>query len=139
MNNIKKILELLKKKSVCTIATSSQDKPRASVMEYYLINDSIILATSPRSIKANNLKVNKQISISIWSAPELVTIDGTVTTPSKEEIDRYNSRLLDSHPEFAQMVESGIMEPFIYFKVCMKTIYYTNSSTNMTQPEVIEL
>lgn len=60
---MKKVIDFLKENNVMTLATSRNDKPRASILEYYLVDDAVIFATDHDSIKGVNLKHNKHISL----------------------------------------------------------------------------
>ncbi|MEN9918443.1 MAG: hypothetical protein RL662_879 [Bacteroidota bacterium] len=135
---MEKVLTFLKKNFVTTIATSSNDKPRTSIVEYYMIGDSLVFATSVTSIKANNLKANNRISLSVATMPQFVTLDGTVTTPTNEEIEAYNKLLLAKHPEFVEMMSKGMIGPFVYYKVLIDTVYFNDYSTGMAPTEIIK-
>lgn len=136
---MEKVLQFLKENLVCCLATCSSDKPRASAMEYVVIGDNVFFATSGDSIKATNLKANNKISFSAHAMPRFVTIDGTTAAPNKDEIVAYNKILYERHPEFKEMVEKGIMNSFVYFKLVPEIIYYNDYSAGMTPPEVIKL
>lgn len=135
---MEKVIKFLKENHVMTLATSLNDKPRASVLEYVMIGDAVIFATAEDSIKANNIKGNKKISVSVHNMPKFVTLDGAAVTPSEAEISEYNKILFERHPEFKEMVEKGIMHPFAYFKVSVETAYYNDYSTGMNPTEVIK-
>lgn len=124
---MKKVIDFLKENNVTVIATSSGDKPRASILEYYVVNDSVILATDARSIKAHNLDANPRISLSVQQLPRLITVDGTVSTPTNEEIEAYMGKLLKNHPEFKEMAAAGLMQ-FKYYKVNIDTAYFCDMS-----------
>ena len=136
---MEKILRFLKENSVCCLATCSNDKPRASAMEYIVLGDNVFFATDGDSIKASNLKANNKISFSAHAMPKFVTIDGTTATPNEDEINAYNKTLFERHPEFNEMVEKGMMKPFVYFRLVPEVVYYNDYSAGMTLPEVIKL
>ena len=135
---MEKVFEFLKKNIVCTVATSSGDMPRASVLEYYMIGNAIIFATDPSSIKANNLKKNNHISMSVHNMPQFVTLDGSVTEPTKAEIEGYTHQLMINHPEFKEMMEKGMMQPFVFYKLVIKTAYWNDYSNGMAPTEIIK-
>lgn len=135
---MEKVINFLKDNHVMTLATSLNDKPRASVLEYVIIGDSILFATAEDSIKANNLKQNKRISLSVYNMPKFVTLDGIAVAPTETEISEYNKILFERHPEFKELVEKGIMHPFAYFKVSIETAYYNDYSTGMNPTEIIK-
>ncbi len=134
---MEKIIKFLNENSIMALATSFKDKPRASTMEYIMVGDSIIFATSPESIKANNLKHNNLVSISIHNMPRFVTIDGHVTDATPAEIQEFNKVLFERHSEFKEMVDNGLVKPFAYFKICLKEIYYSDYTTGQSIAEVL--
>ena len=103
------------------------------------LGDSILFATNPDSIKANNLRANNKISFSAHAMPKFVTIDGTTTTPTQNEIDEYNKILFARHPEFLEMATQGMMKPFAYFKIVPEVIYYNDYSDGMSPTEIIKV
>jgi len=134
-----KVFDLLKENHITTLATCADNKPRASVVDYYLAGNAVIFATSPDSIKAHNLKLNKRISMSVNNLPKFVTLDGVVTEPAKAEIDSYNQALFKHHPEFKEMAEKGIAMPvFVYFKLVIETAYYNDYTNGMSPTEIIK-
>lgn len=135
---MEKVINFLKANSLCTVATSYNDMPRASVVEYYMAGDSIVFATSSDSIKATNLAKNDHISMSVHNMPLFVTVDGCVVEPTAEEIEVYNSQLMAHHPEFFEMIEKGMMPPFSYFKIVPETVYYNDYSQGMVPTEIIK-
>ena len=67
---MERVINLLKKTDVMTLATSSGDKPRASVLEHHIVgNNTIVFCTGCNSIKGKNLAENKQVSISVLNIP----------------------------------------------------------------------
>lgn len=136
-NQMKRVIDFLKTNHVMTLASSSGDKPRASVLEYYMVEDAMIFATSLDSIKAVNIKANNRVSVSVHNMPLFVTLDGHTEVPSLSETECYNEQLFVNHPEFKQMIEGGTMDPFVYFKVVVETAYYNDYSAGMAPTEVI--
>ena len=124
---MKKVIDFLKENSITVIATSSDNKPRASILEYAVIDDCIILGTDNRSIKAHNLDSNPHISLSVQQLPKFVTIDGAVSTPTDEEIEEYMRRLIENHPEFKERMAAGMIQ-FTYYKVNIETAYLCDMS-----------
>lgn len=134
---MEKVFKFLKENVVCTVATCSDNNPRASVLEYVMIGDSIIIATDMESVKANNLKGNNKISVSVHNMPLFVVIDGTAVTPDQGEIDGYNKVLFERHPEFVEFIEKGFMRPFVYYKIAPKVCCYSDFSQGMKPGEII--
>lgn len=131
---MKKVIDFLKENMVMTMASSSDDKPRASILEYYMIGDSLIFCTSGDSIKGKNLKHNKHVSFSVFNAPRYVTVDGHVTPASAAEVAEYNRLMLKNHPEFKDM-DWG---PMVYYRVVIEEAYYSDMSKGMVPPEVFK-
>ncbi len=136
---MEKVLRFLRENSVCCLATCSNDKPRASAMEYVIIGDNVLFATDGNSIKAGNLKANNKISFSVNAMPKFVTIDGITAAPSADEISAYNKNLFERHPEFKEMVDKGMMKPFVIINLYLKVIYYNDYSAGMSPTEIIKL
>ena len=73
----KKVLNFIKKHNLAVVATSSNNKPQAAVVEYGELNNlTIIIDTLTTSRKYENLKNNNQVSIVIgWDDDKTVQID----------------------------------------------------------------
>ena len=136
---MEKILGFLRGNMVCCLATCSNDHPRASAMEYAVVGDNVFFATSGESIKASNLKLNNKISFSAHVMPKFVTIDGTTAAPNESEIAALTIILFERHPQFKEMIEKGIIKPYIFFKLVPEVVYYNDYSAGMTPTEVIKL
>lgn len=136
---MEKVLQFLRENTVCCLATCSNDKPRASTMEYIMVGDNILFATDVESIKVGNLKANNKISFSAYAMPRFVTIDGTTETPNEEELKEFNKIIFERHPDFKEMVEKGMMRPFAYYKLIPEVAYYNDYSQGMRPAEVIKL
>lgn len=138
-NDMKKVLNFLKKNSITTLATSLNDVPHASTVEYVMVGDSIIFATSPDSVKVNNLRKNNRLSMVVHNLPEFVMIEGSVVEATIDEINGYNKALYGNHPEFEEIMENQFMKLFIYFKVRIKKAYYNDYSNGRNLSEVISV
>jgi len=140
------VLRFLKENSVMRIATASADgKPRASIVEYGMVGNSMIFATHHGSIKDANIAANPLVSLSVGAAPTYLTIDGAATDASPDEIEAFNKILFDRHllgarpqiytghytrsydkyPEFREMIRSGDLN-MKYYRVVFYTAYYTH-------------
>lgn len=135
---MEKVFNFLKQHNVTTIATVSDNKPRASIIEYYMVGDSLIFATAQGSIKAGNLSKNDKVSLSVIKLPVFATIDGKAVEPSSDEIAKYNEQLLTVHPEFIEKIEQGLLPPFVYFKLDIDEVSYSDYSSGSQAPEVIQ-
>lgn len=135
---MEKVFNFLKQHNVTTIATVADNKPRASIIEYYVVDNSIIFATAQGSIKAGNLAKNDKVSLSVIKLPMFATIDGRVVEPSEEEIAKYSEQLLAVHPEFIEKMEQGLLPPFAYFKLDIDEVYYSDYSSGSQAPELIK-
>lgn len=129
------LYKLLNDNKVMNLATCSDDKPRSSIMEYIMVGDAMIIATSPDSIKAKNIAKNNRISLTVGNMPIYAAIDGKVTDANAEEINGYNKELLVRYPEFKEMMDSGAMT-FKHFRVVFDTAYY---SEGMAPAKVIKM
>jgi uncharacterized pyridoxamine 5'-phosphate oxidase family protein len=119
-----RVMKFLKENTVMALATSCNDKPRSSIMEYIMVGDAMIISTDPNSIKGKNLAKNPKISITLGGMPVYLAIDGSVKEASPKEIEEYNKVLVERYPMFKEAVESGVM-PFKHFRVVFDTAYYS--------------
>ena len=136
---MEKVTKFLEDNTECTIATCADDKPRASIVGYVMIEGNLIFATDPDSIKANNLNVNNKISLSICRMPQFVVVDGTTADPTDKEKDTYNKVMFERSPELKQAVETGEMHPFHYYKLVPEIAYYNDYSNGMGPAEIIKI
>jgi uncharacterized pyridoxamine 5'-phosphate oxidase family protein len=135
---MKKVIDFLKENDECVMATSSNDKPRASIMAYAMVDDTLVFATGRDSIKAKNLESNPRISLSVQKMPQYITIDGIVSVATDKEKEEYNRILLINHPEYKEMFDSGMMASNIYYKVNIETAYFCDMSKG-EDVEIIKL
>ena len=132
------VMKLLKANTSMALATSCNDKPRSSIMEYIMVGDRMIFATDPKSIKGGNLAKNPNVSLTVGGMPVYMAIDGTTEDPSKSEMEEYNKVLFERYPQFKEPMESGMIK-FKYFRVAFKTAYYTDCTQDMSgEAEVIQ-
>jgi len=140
-----KVLKFLKANRIMTLATSSDDVPRASIMEYTMVGDTMMFSTYPGSIKAENISKNPRVSFTVGHIPVFLTMDGTVAEASQKEKDAYietqleirwnnfrgekpkyvedwNRIMMERYPEFKTLMESGNMK---FYKVTFETAYFT--------------
>jgi uncharacterized pyridoxamine 5'-phosphate oxidase family protein len=130
-----KVFKVLKESGQMTLATSSNDKPRSSIMECIMVGNSLIFATDPTSIKGKNLAKNPKVSLTAGIPTKYVAIDGSVTDPSPKEIEEYGKILIARYPHFKELMASGAVK-FKFFKVVFETAYYTE---NMGKTEIIKM
>lgn len=135
---MEKVIKFLNENAICVMATCSDNNPRASAMEYIMVNGSLIFATEPDSIKAKNLSANNKISISVHNMPLCAVIEGTTETASDIETETYTKVLLERHPEFIEMLESGSMHPLHCYKLNPTVAYYNDFSNGPSPAEVIK-
>lgn len=60
-----KIKEFIENKNICVIATCSENKPRASTVNYVTKGFTLYVITSRKSTKVKNIKVNPNVSVAI--------------------------------------------------------------------------
>ena len=133
------ILKLIEGNEHCVLATSSNDNPRASIMEYVIIDGNILLSTTEDSIKGQNLKKNKKVSISIMKLPEYITIDGVMEELSEELKEKYYNIIAKKHPELIEMEKSGKLGKFLCYKLTDMTAYYSNMAEGLNPPLIAKL
>jgi len=131
---MEKVIKLLNDNDVCYLATCSNNIPRATPMEYVMVNGSLIFSTRGNTNKDKNLKENNRISVTINNMPIFVTIDGTTETPSTEEIRECCKIYLERHPDIAEdtdlfeAIKSGSLH---YYKLVPVVAYYSDYSKDI--------
>jgi len=151
-----KVLRFLKANRIMTLATSSDDVPRASIMEYTMVGDTMMFSTFPGSVKSKNLSKNPRMSFTVGHIPVFLAMDGTAVEASQEEKEKYieaqleirwhnirgekpkyvedwNKIMMDTYPEFKTLMESGGMR---YYKIIFETAYYAEG---VWPPKVIKM
>jgi nitroimidazol reductase NimA-like FMN-containing flavoprotein (pyridoxamine 5'-phosphate oxidase superfamily) len=139
---------------IMTLATSSDDVPRASIMEYTMVEMPskgyvMMFSTSPDSIKSKNLEKNPKISFTVGHIPNYVAVDGTAREATEEEMDEYikaqmginwsvlrgekpkyvedwNEIMMERYPEFKKTMRSGQLK---YYVIALETAYHTEGFT----------
>ena len=119
-----KVMKLLKANTSMALATSCNDKPRSSIMEYVMVGDNMICSTDPNSIKGKNLAKNPNVSLTVGSMPTYMAIDGKIAEPTRKEIEEYNKVLIARYPHFKEIMAAH-PEAFKHFRVVFETAYYT--------------
>ena len=120
---MEKIIKLLNDNKVCYIATCSDNIPRATPMEYVMVNGSLIFSTRGNTTKDKNLKENNKISIAVNNFPVFATIDGSTESPSADEIEKCNKTYYERHPD---MVEELKGYSLTYYKLIPSVAYYSD-------------
>jgi uncharacterized pyridoxamine 5'-phosphate oxidase family protein len=129
-DNMERVLKLLKENKVMTLATSSNDVPRSSIMEYVMVGNTMVFMTNPETTKGKNLAKNNKISLTVGNVPDdimqsvYVAIDGTVSDAGKKEIDGYNKELFERYPVFKEYMASPDFK-YKYFKVKFNAAQYS--------------
>jgi len=138
---VEKLIKLLSENEICYIATCSNNIPRATPMEYVVVNGSLIFSTRGNTNKDKNLKENNRISVAVNNMPVFVTIDGVTETPSADEIRECGKIYLARHPELAnepELVEAIKSGSLHYYKLVPSVAYYTDYSQDIIS-EVIHV
>jgi nitroimidazol reductase NimA-like FMN-containing flavoprotein (pyridoxamine 5'-phosphate oxidase superfamily) len=67
INNLikNKIKQFIENKDVCVLATCSENKPRASTVNYAANGFTLYIVTSKQSTKIKNIKLNPNVSVAI--------------------------------------------------------------------------
>ena len=120
---MEKVIKLLNENKVCYIATCSNNIPRATAMEYVMVNGSLIFSTLGNTNKDKNLKENNKISVVVDNTPVFATINGTTETPSADEIEKCNSIYYERYPELAEEIKNFTL---YYYKLIPTVAYYTD-------------
>jgi len=125
---MEKVIKLLNDNNVCYIATCSNNIPRATPMEYVMVDGSLIFSTRGNTNKDKNLKENNRISVAVNNMPIFATIDGTTETPSAEEIEKCNNIYFERHPELEEDIKGWEL---CYYKLVPTVAYYSDYSQDI--------
>ncbi|MDR2887351.1 MAG: pyridoxamine 5'-phosphate oxidase family protein [Bacteroidales bacterium] len=128
---MKKVIDFLTGCNTSVLATSTNGKPRASIMEHAIVNGVILISTDGNSIKGKNLATNPHISLSAQKLPVYVTVDGTAVPATEAEIAAYHRVLFTNHPEFKEMMDAGMMQNYVYYRIVPETAYLSDMSKGM--------
>ena len=131
---MEKVIKLLNDNNVCYIATCSNNIPRATPMEYVMVDGSLIFSTRGNTNKDKNLKENNKISVAVNNMPVFVTINGTTETPSANEIEKLKNVYFERHSELEEDIKSWSLR---YYKVVPTVVYYTDYSQDVIS-EIIQ-
>jgi len=129
------VMRLLKANTAMNLATSYNDRPRSSIMEYVMVGDAMIFATDPESIKGKNLAKNPRVSLTVGNMPVFLAMDGTVTYAGPREVEEYNKEVVKRYPHLGELMTSGAVK-FRHFRVEFETAYY---SEGMGPAKVIKM
>ena len=132
---MEKVIKLLNDNRVCYIATCSNNIPRATPMEYAMVDGSLIFSTRGNTNKDKNLRENNKISVAVNGMPVFVTMNGTTETPSADEIEKCNSIYFERHPELEEEIKGWTLH---YYKVVPDVAYYTDYSQDVIS-EMIQM
>ena len=103
-------------------------------MEYVTVNGSLIFSTRGNTNKDKNLRENNRISVAVHNGDVFVTIMGSTTTPSPDEIAECGRIYLERHselaeePELVEAIKSGSLH---YYKVIPSVAYYSDYSQDI--------
>ena len=136
---MEKIWNLINNADTCVLATSSDKKPRASILEYTVIDGKIIICTGSQSIKTKNIEKNNYVSLSIMKNYEYVTLDGILEDSSVDEIEKLLKVLEKRHPELLELEKSGKLDKFVYYTLKDVTAYYSDMTKGFLPPSIVKL
>ena len=125
---MEKVIKLLNDNKVCYIATCNNNVPRATPMEYVMVDGSLLFSTRGDTNKDKNLKENNKISLTVNNMPIFVTLNGTTETPSDSEIEKLHKIYFERHPELEEDIKGWTL---CYYKVVPTIVYYTDYSQDI--------
>jgi len=125
---MEKVIKLLNENTICCIATCSNNIPRATPMEYVMVNGSLLFSTRGNTTKDKNLKENNKISVAVNNEPVFVTIVGTTHPPTPDEIEKCTNIYCERHPELAEDIKSWSLH---YYKLVPSVAYYSDYSQDV--------
>ena len=123
-----KVIKLLNENKICYIATCSDNIPRATPMEYVMVDGSLLFSTRGNTNKDENLRENNKISVAVNDMTVFVTLNGTTATPSADEIEKLHRIYFERHPELEEEIKGWTLH---YYKVVPTVAYYTDYSQDI--------
>lgn len=138
MEEKKKVLEILKKNSLCVLSTSSiKGKSQSAVMESVVKDDlTILFNTEITTRKYKNVQENEQVSIVFggWSNDPTIQIDGIARELAGQEEVKAKEYMLSVNPELKEYFND---EMGMFIEV--KPIWVRYSDFSKNPPEVLEI
>ncbi len=126
---IKKILQFVKTRRFCVLATANRNaKPEAAVVCYFPRDDfSIFFFSNPKTRKMKNLKENSQASVVIEDIKSKieVQIDGKVTILKNNEFQKAKEFILNLAPDMKYHIDK---RPVVFFQFKPVWIRYCDFS-----------
>jgi len=113
---LEKMKALVRKKDICVLATSANNKPHCSLMAYVTNEqcDEIYMVTDKRSRKFSNLRENPAASLLIDTRDEdtgpallrgkALTVTGCFQEVDEEKKDVVQRELLRTHPHLSELI-----------------------------------
>lgn len=100
------IAALLEEEKICFLATSWNDQPHLSMMNFtYLPEEElIILSTRMNTKKFRNMQQNPAVALLFYRLPQSCTVFGRANVEQGEQSDSYRARHLVHHPGMAQFI-----------------------------------
>jgi len=101
----RRIVRFLKEQTMCVLATSSNDVPRATPVEYYS-NGTTLYVLADIGVKTENLKVNPRISVGIFSMVHPIWTNGKDWLACKSaQVTGLGKILLNDDSEYAEALK----------------------------------
>ena len=125
-----KILQFIKSKRFCVLATADKNaKPEAAIVCFFIKDDfSFLFFTDPKTRKIKNLKENNRASVVISDIKKEIEVqtDGKVTILKGDEFQKAKDFILTIAPYMKSHIEKRINS--VFFQLKPNWIRYCNFS-----------
>lgn len=113
MNIPAEIVKLLQRENFCMLATSYQDHPHVSLMNFTYMDAEklIVLSSREDTIKVKNIKNNPEVALLIYNlgvdgeSPISCTIHGVATVVGSDNDSRYREPHYEKHRHMGAFIE----------------------------------
>lgn len=141
MSTRENALNYIQNHNIATLATSEKTIPHASTIEYASDGFTLYFSTNPETQKAENLRKNKQVSLTIdedykdWTKIKGIQMNGIAEEiQDQKEIKKALEFYVAKFPFVADFPPS----PNKMYKIVPKQLYYLDYEKGFTHRELIE-
>ena len=107
------MVKLLRREKFCVLATSHQDHPHASLMNFTYLEEEkmIIMSSREDTAKVQNIKENPEVALLLYDlgeggeAPVSCTIHGSATLAGPESYAHYRERHYQKHQQMGAFIQ----------------------------------
>ncbi|MBW3022639.1 pyridoxamine 5'-phosphate oxidase family protein [Candidatus Woesearchaeota archaeon] len=131
-----KILEYLKKKDTCVLATCQNNKTEAATIKYAVDDNFVFYFITYKSYrKHKNLMKNKNVSVVVGFEMPTVQVDGKAEFLKPQEIELIRPFMLEKVPDLEPFLK---MKGTVYLKIKPKYLKMTSMDKGKEKIEQIK-